>query len=304
VAEVVTNERTQWVVEADIKGFFDHVDHEWLMRFLAHRIADPCVLRTLRRFLKAGIMEDGVFTASEEGTPQGGLVSPVLANIYLHYVLDLWFEKGYAKSCRGKAHLVRFADDFIACFEDEGDARRFMEVLKERLAKFSLEVAPEKTAMLRFGSRAAQECHRDGIRRPKTFQFLGITHFVARSRRGRFVVGRKTDGKRMRKKLALLNERLRVLRKKGAAAMMAYVVQHLRGHIQYYGVSGNSRSLQNYVYVAKRLLFKWLKRRSQRHSLTWERMGPVFDRVMPRPRIVHHLYPMPPWMTRAGSRMV
>ena len=169
IAEIMTKENTQWVVEADVKGFFDHVSHDHLMRFLEHRIADPRFLRILRRFLKAGVMEDGVVRASEEGTPQGGLVSPVLANIYLHYVLDLWFEKRFGKSCRGKAYLVRFADDFIAYFEDEEDARRFLPELTERLAAFDLEVEPRKTSVLRFGSDAERECWRDGLRRPATF---------------------------------------------------------------------------------------------------------------------------------------
>ena len=149
VTEVITQKRTQWVVEADSKGFFDHVSHKHLKRFLEHRISDRRLLRIITRFLKAGVLEDGVFSASEEGTPQGGLVSPVLSNIYLHYVLDLWFLKRYRRSCRGEAHLVRFADDFVACFEDDADASRFIEALKERLAAFDLEVEPTKTAVLR-----------------------------------------------------------------------------------------------------------------------------------------------------------
>jgi len=153
VAEVITNEGTQWVVEADIKGFFDHVSHAHRERFLAHRITDGNLLRIIRRFLKAGILEDGAFTASEEGTPQGGLVSPVLSNIYLHYVLDLWFEKRFARSCEGRAHLIRYADDYIACFQKEADARRFLTEMTERLAQFDLEVEPSKTALLQFGAR-------------------------------------------------------------------------------------------------------------------------------------------------------
>src|SRR5690606_7629547 len=148
---IIEVERTQWLVEADIKGFFDHVHHEHLMRFVEHRIGDSNLLRLIRRFLKAGILEDGVFYASEEGTPQGGLVSPMLANIYLHYVLDLWFERRFAQGCEGKAYLVRYADDFVACFEREGDARRFERELKERLSAFHLEVEPTKTALHRFG---------------------------------------------------------------------------------------------------------------------------------------------------------
>ena len=299
VTEVITNERTQWVVEADIKGFFDHVSHVHLLRFLEHRIADPNVLRIVQRFLKAGVMEEGVVHEVHEGTPQGGLVSPVLANIYLHYVLDLWFERRFKKSCQGKAHLVRYCDDFIACFEHEVEARRFGQELVERLAAFDLEVEPSKTAILRFGAQAERDCHRDGLGRPQTFSFLGLTHYVSRSRRGRFVVGRKTERKRFNGKLKQLNERLRRLRRAGGKAMMAYLRRHLEGHIRYYGVSGNYRALSRYVKAASRLLYKWLNRRSQRRSIPWARFSKVLrDRVLPRIRIVHNLYPMP---DREGS---
>ncbi len=293
VVEIITNEQTQWVVEADIKGFFDHMSHSHLVRFLEHRIADPNFVRLIQRFLKSGVMEDGVFHASEEGAPQGGLVSPVLSNIYLHYVLDLWFEKSYAKACRGKAHLVRFADDYVACFQYEEDARGFLAAMTERLEAFDLEVEPSKTALLRFGSAASRHCHRDGLRRPQTFSFLGFTHFVGRSRKGRFVVGRKTEGKRLRKKLKLLNRRLRALRVAGGKAMLAFIRRHLDGHIQYYGVSGNTRSVTSYVYFATRLLHKWLNRRSQRRSLTWVRFCEVVVPGLPRARVVHTLYPVP-----------
>ena len=305
VAEVITNGHTQWVVEADIKGFFDHVNHEQLLRFLRHRIADPCFVRIIQRFLKAGVMEDGAVRASEEGTPQGGLVSPVLANIYLHYVLDMWFEIRYARTCRGKAYLVRYADDFIACFQNEEDARRFRSELTKRLAEFDLEVEPSKTAVLRFGSGAQRNCDRDGVRRPKTFNFLGCTHYVGRSHSGRFVVGRRTEGKRFRNKLQMLNKRLRQLRVEGGKAMMDYFKRHLGGHIRYYGVSGNYRQLKAYAYWASRLLFKWLNRRSQCRSITWERFSKVLrGGLLPRVRIVHNLYPKPLWMTQTGSRMV
>jgi len=240
VAQVVTYGDTQWVVEADVKQFFERVNHDHLMCFLAHRITDPRFLRTLRRFLKAGIMEDGAMSESEVGTPQGGLVSPVLSNIYLHYVLDLWFEKRFAKTCRGQAHLVRYADDFLACFQYQVDAERFLAALNERFAAFDLEVEPTKTAMLRFGSNATRSCRRDGLCRPKTFSFLGFTHFATRSRRGYFAVGRRTERKRFSQKLKVLNQRLRSLRVQGGKAMMTYVQRHLRGHIQYYGVSGNT----------------------------------------------------------------
>jgi group II intron reverse transcriptase/maturase len=291
------------VVEADIKGFFDHVSHTHLVRFLEHRIADPKLLRLVQRFLKAGILEDGVFTASEEGTPQGGLVSPVLSNIYLHYVLDLWFEKRFAGRCEGKAYLIRYADDYVACFEQEVDARRFLMEMTQRLAQFDLEVEPSKTAILRFGRQALGGKAQDA-QGPRTFSFLGFSHYVGRSRRGRFVVGRRTDAKRVRKKLKQLSERLRGLRSQGGQAMVTYLSRHLRGHIQYYGVSGNSRGVASYVYFATRLLFKWLNRRSQRRSLNWKRFGRVIQPLLPAARIVHDLYPIPMWMAQTGSRTV
>jgi group II intron reverse transcriptase/maturase len=303
VAEVITNEGTQWVVEADIKGFFDHVSHTHLVRFLEQRIADPKLLRIVQRFLKAGIMEDGVFTASGEGTPQGGLVSPVLSNVYLHYVLDLWFEKRFARECAGKAYLIRYADDYLACFEQEADARRFLTEMTQRLARFDLEVEPSKTAIVRFG-RGVMGRQANAVEGARTFSFLGLTHYVGRSRRGRFVVGRKTDAKRLGKKLKLLNQRLRGLRAQGGQAMVASAIRHLRGHIQYYGVSGNSRAVAGYVYFATGLVFKWLNRRSQRRSLTWKRFGAVVRPLLPTARIVHDLYPVPWWKTQTGSRMV
>jgi RNA-directed DNA polymerase len=237
------------------------------------------------------VLEDGVFSASDEGTPQGGLVSPVLANIYLHYTLDVWFEKRFAKSCRGKAYLLRYADDFVACFHREEDAKCFVQELTKRLAEFNLEAEPTKTRVLRFGDQAQAQCKQEGLRRPQTFDFLGITHFVARTRGGRFVVGRKTQGERIRKKLKALSVRLAELRTHGGRVMVEYVRRHLRGHIQYYGVSGNSRSLGQYVRRAGQLLFKWLNRRSQRRSVPWDRFHEFVARSLPRPRIIHHLYP-------------
>lgn len=294
VGEIIKTQNTQWVVEADIKGFFSNVCHEHLMRFLGHRISDPCVLRTIKRFLKAGVMEDGVFSATETGTPQGGLVSPVLANIYLHYVLDWWFEGVFARTCRGRAFLVRYADDYVCCFEVESDAKRFMSAMTERLVAFGLEVEPSKTSLMRFGTRAAGASVDDGLRRPATFSFLGLTHFCGKSRKGRFVVGRKTEGKRMLKKLKELGQKLQDLRTEGGKAMVQFVRQHLQGHFNYYGVSGNSRGIAAYGRHAASLLFKWLNRRSQRRSMTWERYNKLLDEgLLPLPRIVHSFYRMP-----------
>jgi group II intron reverse transcriptase/maturase len=303
VAEVVTTYGTQWVVEADIKGFFDHVSHHHLLAFLEHRIADPLFLRMVHRFLKAGVMEDGAVTASEEGTPQGGLVSPVLSNIYLHYVLDLWFEKRFVRECTGKAYLIRYADDYVACFTREADAQLFLTAMTQRLAQFDLEVEPSKTTLLRFGRQALgiKATEAEG---PRSFSFLGFTHYIGRSRSGRFVVGRKTDAKRMRKKLKHVSELLRSLRTQGGEAMVEFIRRHLRGHIQYYGVSGNSSGVAKYVYFVTGLLFKWLNRRSQRRSMTWKRFGAVVRPLLPKARVLHDLYPSPWWLSQAGSRMV
>lgn len=291
LGEIITKDHTQWLVEADIKGFFDHVDHMWLMKFLSHRIADPILLRVIQRFLKAGVQIDGSFHVSEAGTPQGGLVSPVLANIYLHYVLDMWFEKRFARTCRGHAKLVRYADDFVACFTHEDDAKRFRQELVTRLTQFTLEVEPSKTAMHRFGSYAKRQCAKLGEGRVATFNFLGFTHYVTLSRTKRFLVGRKTQKERICKKLAEVGVKLAKLRTAGGREMMRYAKRHLQGHIAYYGVSGNSRSIRKYVYNVSRLLFKWLNRRSQRKSFNWARFSEVLKRWLPPVRIMHNLYP-------------
>ena len=290
---VIRNDHTQWVVEADIKGFFDHVNHDWLMKFLAHRIKDPVFLRLVKRFLKAGIMEDGLWRQEDSGTPQGGLVSPVLANLYLHYVLDLWFEKRFARTCQGKARLIRYADDYVACFNREEDAQRFMAAMPERLRQFGLEIEPSKTGLIRFGSQAGKTCQQDGRKRPATFNFLGFTHYVSKSRRGGFKVGRATQRERMTKKLKEVGQKLARLRVQGGKAMMDYARQHLRGHLSYYAVSGNTRQIGNYARLIGVLLFKWLNRRSQKRSCTWKTFSQVLKAWMPSLRVQHYLYPKP-----------
>ena len=285
VNDVIYKERTQYIVEADIKGFFNNVNHEWLIRFLEHRISDPIFLRLVKRHLIAGVMEDGQFRASDNGTPQGGIISPVLSNIYLHYVLDLWFVRRFAKSCHGKAQIIRYADDFVACFQCAEDAKKFRVELETRLGQFGLEIEPSKTKVIPFGSRML------GVRQVPTFDFLGFTHYVGRSRRGVFKIGRKTQGKRVRAKLKQLNVTLSSLRTKGVSGMVTYLRRHLQGHMQYYGVSENLRSLEIYFYHARRLLFKWMKRRSNRSRTTWERFNRWLARgVLPTPRIVNSFY--------------
>lgn len=227
---------------------------------------------------------------SEEGTPQGGLVSPVLSNVYLHYVLDLWFERWLVKRCRGRAYFVRYCDDFVALFEREEDARWFLEELPKRLAKFCLEIEPSKTQMLPFGM-ARGRSKASSVSSPRTFNFLGFTHYIGRSRRGRLILCRQTERERMKRKLKEVKQRLKVLRIHGTNAMVDYVVRHLRGHLQYYGVSGNSRGIVRYWWLMRRVLFKWLNRRSQKRSLTWEKYVRLLAaRKLPEPRLVHRLY--------------
>lgn len=284
VHDAIMQEGTRYIYEADIKGFFDNVSHEHLMKFLEHRISDPNFLRLIRRFLKAGVMEDGAFTASIEGTPQGGLVSPVLSNIYLHYVLDLWVEKKFARKSKGKVRLIRFADDFIVCFTHQEDAEQFAEEVKERLAAFELEIEPSKTKLIPFG-----RWMKPG--EAETFTFLGFTHFLTHSRKGTVKLGRKTAGKKFRLKLQAASQKLRELRTKGTKVMVAYVAAHLRGHINYYGVSENSESLSSYCHQVERLLFKWLNRRSNKRSCKWNTFSSWYRQLkLPKPRIVHSFY--------------
>jgi len=283
--DIIFFEKTQYVVEADIKSFFTSVSHEHLRKFLGHRINDPIFMRIVDRFLKAGVMEDGAFVASEQGTPQGGLVSPILSNIYLHYTLDLWFERRFARQCRGKAFLVRYCDDFTACFEYQEDADTFLVALEDRLKQFNLEVEPTKTRKIAFGSRQL------GNKRAETFTFLGFTHYVDKTRKGGFKVGRKTAAKRIPIKLKEVKKRLKALRTSGGAAMVQYMRQHLRGSYQYYGISGNMRAIKTYYQQCSGLLFKWLNRRSQRRSLDWDEFSKLLrEGLLPLPRVVRSFY--------------
>jgi len=287
---------TEWIVEADIKGFFDNVDHEWLMRFLEHRIGDKRVYRMVKRFLKAGVLEEGKVWDSEEGTPQGGVISPLLANIYLHYALDLWFERGFLKVCTGPARLIRYADDFVACFATQADAERYRRALTDRLAKFGLEVEPTKTKVLAFGPRAAARAKQEGKRKPETFDFLGFTHYCSRTRNGkRFRMKRETARKKFRAKLVAFQQWLKANRMRMTTReLWQKVREKLRGHYAYYGVTDNSPGICRFCYEARRLLFKWLNRRSQRQSMTWEQFNLMDKRFpLPRPRIRVSMFAQP-----------
>ena len=191
--------KTNLVVDVDIKGFFDHVDHEWMMKFLKHRINDPNLLRIIGRFLKGGYMEEGKKYNTDNGTPQGGVISPILANVYLHYVLDLWFEEVVRKQCKGQAYIVRYADDFVCCFQYESEAKAFYEALIKRLRKFNLEISEDKTNILPFGRFAEKDCKRKWGKKPSTFDFLGFTHYCGKSKKGNFRVKRKSSRKKVRR---------------------------------------------------------------------------------------------------------
>ena len=289
--QTVEREGTNYIAEVDIKGFFDNVAQDWMMKMLSHRIADKRVLRMVKRFLKSGVMEDGQLRASEEGVPQGGNISPVLANVYLHYALDLWFEKVYRKSCKGKVKLIRYADDFVVCFQNREDATRFPAALAERLAKFGLEVEPSKTKVLEFGRDAVRQARVRG-ERPGTFDFLGFTHYCSRTKDGkRFRMKRATSRKKFRAKLINLKAWLKQRRVMPTRWILEQVGRKLRGHYAYYGVSDNHRGLARFYREATKLLYKWLNRRSQRRSYQWTEFANLLKRFpLPLPRVLVHLF--------------
>jgi group II intron reverse transcriptase/maturase len=287
LSHTVERRKTNYIVEADIKGFFDNVNHDWMMKFLAHRIGDKRVLRLIKRFLKAGVIEEGKKWESEKGTPQGGVISPLLANIYLHYVLDLWFMLAFQKTCLGQAQLIRYADDFVVCFERGEDAQRFQTELIERLAMYGLEVEPSKTKVLAFGSNAANLAKQQGRRKPDTFDFLGFTHFCSRTRDGkRFRMKRKTARKKFREKLLAFKEWIMKVRTLKTRQIWNLACAKLRGHYAYYGVTDNSSSITSFWHEVKRLLYKWLNRRGKRGCFTWPKFVLMDKRFpLPRPRI-------------------
>jgi len=291
LSKTVEGGQVHCIVDADIKGFFDNVDHKWMIKLLEHRIADKRVLRYVVRFLKAGIMEEGVVIASDKGTPQGGLISPILANIYLHYSLDLWFAEVFQKSCYGKSQLIRYADDFVVCFHNENDATRFRHELDERLAKFGLEIAPEKTKVIKFGPTAEISARRGGGK-PDTFDFLGFTHYCSRTKDGRrFRMKRVTSRKKFTAKIRIFKDWLRANRTLPTRELMGKVAMKLRGHFAYYGVTDNSQGISRFAYEVRCLLFKWLNRRGKRGCMSWDKFNLLLKKFpLPQPRIMVNLF--------------
>ena len=280
-----------YVVDVDIKGFFDNVDHKWMMEFLKHRITDPSLLRIISRFLKGGYMEEGRRYKTDKGTPQGGVISPILANVYLHYVLDLWFEKVVRKQCEGQAYMVRYADDFVCCFQHKREAIQFYESLKLRLKKFNLEIAEDKTKVIPFGRFAENNAKRTGNGKPATFDFLGFTHYCGKSKQGKFRVKRKSSRKKVQGKLKESKEWLKSNRNKNIHLIMERFRRSLVGYYNYYCITDNSRTVNDFKEKIEILLFKWLNRRSQRKSFTWDKFRLFLQMFpLPKPRIRVNIY--------------
>ena len=287
----VLTRKVHWVLDADIRGFVDAIDHGWLVQFVEHRIADRRVVRLIQKWLNAGVLEDGTRTQSDEGTPQGGSISPLLANVYVHYVFDLWAQRWRKTQARGDVIVVRYADDFIVGFQHRADAERFLTELRERLAKFKLELHPEKTRLLAFGPYAAEHRQRAGQGKPETFNFLGFTHICGKKRNGRFTVVRQTIRKRLQAKLGEVKAELRRRLHAPIPVVGRWLRSVVEGHLRYYGVPTNGPALFTFCFQVGRLWCRTLRRRSQTARLTWERMRRLIRRWLPPPRICHP-YPL------------
>ncbi len=282
------------IVEADIKGFFDNVSHEHLVEFLRIRIKDTTLLNLIGKFLKAGYIDDGILVNPDAGTPQGSILSPMLANIFLHYVLDTWFEKTVKSHVAGFCEIVRYADDFVCVVRYANDAKRIERGFQNRFNKYGLEIHPTKSRNISFG-RFERENARKQSRRPNTFDFLGFTHYCDRSRKGNFKVGRKTSRKKYTAKCKAMNRWLKAIRNQvKTKEWWKILIAKLRGHYQYYGVSENYDGITRFYKVVIRIVRKWLNRRSQKRKMSWDKFNKYLEHYpLPKPRIVHSFYASP-----------
>jgi len=289
--EEVMKRPINFIVEVDIRKFFDTVKHYWLLRCLEERISDPNLLGLIRKILKAGVMEEGQYHASELGTPQGGIISPLLANIYLHYVLDIWFERIFKPEAKGYMKMTRYADDFVVFCESESDAKEFLKSLEERFAKFGLGLSVEKTKIIKFGRKAWTQSQKEG-KKLDTFNFLGFTHYCAKSRKGHFVISHKTAKENLNRKLKETKEWIKHVR--GVLPQRAWwpmLKAKLTGHYNYFGISGNTRCLKQFYWQVTKIAFKWINRRSQRKSMTGKMFAQYLQwNPLPMPKIYHALY--------------
>jgi group II intron reverse transcriptase/maturase len=290
VAYGMWKKMVKWILDADLQSFFDTLKHDWLVKFLEHRIADRRVIRLIQKWLNAGVLEDGKRMVSEIGTVQGGSISPLLANIYLHYVLDLWVEQWRKTKAKGDVLVVRYADDFVVGFQHRKEAEQLLDELRERLAQFGLRLHPEKTRRIEFGRFAQQDRRARGEGKPETFNFLGFTHHCGTDQRGKFTVVRKTMRQRMLKKLTEVTLELRRRRHQPVNEQGRYVQALIRGHMNYYGVPLNSRAIRAFRVLVIRLWQKWLSRRSQKGYVNWDRMQCYIDRWVPA-AVICHPYP-------------
>src|SRR6202163_2130014 len=273
--EVIAGTKTGWVLEADLKNFFGSLNHEWLLRFVEHRVGDPRLISLIRRWLKAGVLEDGEVHPSEEGTPQGGSISVLLSNVYLHYVLDLWFERVVKSRLRGEARLVRYIDDFVICFQYRSDAIRVQDALRLRLGKFGLTLEPTKTKLVEFGRYAHRHASKRGRKRPETIYFLGFTLYCTRNQKGNFRIGLLTEKSRLRRALTRLQDQMRQMRHLSLQEQVNHLNQMLRGHYAYYGVAGNLQALLRVHRAVERHWRKMLSSRRWHGTVPWE----LFQRI-------------------------
>ncbi len=272
--EVISGKKVSWVYEADLKNFFGSLDHEWLLRFVKHRVGDPRIISLIQRWLKAGIMENGEVSTNNTGVPQGGSISVLLSNIYLHYVLDLWFEKVVKPRMKGEAYLMRYIDDFVVCFQYRSDAQRFQNALQKRLNKFALALEPNKTRLVPFGRFAERDAKARG-ERLETIYFLGFTHYCTRNRKGNFTVGRKTEKTRLRRSISKLYLLMREIRHYSLKDQVEKINLVLRGHYAYYGLGGNMKSLLRFYHMAEKCWHRTLSSRSRKGYIPWDKFQKV-----------------------------